>query len=107
MTVEVTPYELVVRSQAGAEDLLRDIGALAQIEEALLGHCEANQPEPLYRPQEYKERLAVHGWIPEERSLVRILDAILWLAHPAAGNTGAKRVLACRMEGIAPPIRGS
>jgi|GEM_PF-2234703 len=42
-----------------------------------------------------------------ERSLVRILDAILWLAHPAAGNTGAKRVLACRMEGVAPPTQGS
>jgi hypothetical protein len=42
-----------------------------------------------------------------ERSLVRILDAILWLAHPAAGHTGAKRVLACRMEGIAPPFQGS
>jgi hypothetical protein len=67
VTVDVKPYELVVRSQAGAEDLLRDIGALAQIEEALLGHCEANRPEPLYRPQEYKKRLAVHGWIPEAR----------------------------------------
>ncbi len=67
MTVDVTPYELVVRSQAGAEDLLRDIGALAKIEEAHLRHCEANRPEPLYRPQEYKKRLAVHGWIPEAR----------------------------------------
>jgi hypothetical protein len=38
------------------------------------------------------------------RSLVRILDAILWLAHPAAGNLGARRVLACRLEGVAPPI---
>jgi hypothetical protein len=39
-----------------------------------------------------------------ERSLVRILDAVLWLAHPAAGNLGASRVLTCRMKGVAPPL---
>jgi hypothetical protein len=61
------PYELVIRSQSGAEALLQDLGALAEIEEAILGHCEANRPKPLYRPQEYKKRLAVHGWIPEPR----------------------------------------
>ena len=60
-------YELVVRSQAGAEELLRELGAFAEIEEAILGHCEANRPAPLYKPQEYKKRLALHGWIPEPR----------------------------------------
>jgi|SRR5581483_3432571 len=60
-------YELVVRSQAGAEQLLRDLGALAEIEEAVLGHCEAYRPEPPYKPQEYKKRLAAHGWLPEVR----------------------------------------
>jgi len=64
---ELAPYQLVVRSQAGAEELLRELGAFAEIEEAVLGHCEANRPEPLYRPQEYKKRLAAHGWLPEVR----------------------------------------
>ena len=32
----MTPYELVARSQAGAEDLLREIRALAQIDVALV-----------------------------------------------------------------------
>lgn len=63
-------YELVIRSQAGAADLLRALGALAELEEAILGHCEANRPEPLYKPQEYKKRLAVHGWIPESGAAV-------------------------------------
>ena len=47
--------------------MLREFGVLAELEEAILGHCEANRPEPLYRPQEYKKRLAVRGWIPEAR----------------------------------------
>jgi Family of unknown function (DUF6308) len=57
--------------------------------------------DPLRKIQSQLARLDL------ERSLVRILDAILWLAHPAAGNTGAKRVLACRMEDVAPPTEGS
>lgn len=61
------PYELVIRSQAGAKELLRELGALAELEEAILGHCEANRPQPLYKPQQYKKRLALHGWIPEAR----------------------------------------
>jgi hypothetical protein len=35
-----------------------------------------------------QERLAAKGY---ERSLVRVLDAALWLAHPAAGGPGARR----------------
>lgn len=31
--------------------------------------------------------------LPVERSLVRILDAVLWLSHPAAGLRGVVRVL--------------
>lgn len=65
MHTDTTPYEMVVRSQAGAEELLGELGAIAEIEEALLGHCEASRPAPLYKPQQYKKRLAVHGWIPE------------------------------------------
>lgn len=67
MTDIVAPYELVIRSHAGGEELLRELGALAELEEAVLGHCEANRPAPRYKPQEYKKRLAVHGWIPEVR----------------------------------------
>jgi hypothetical protein len=32
-----------------------------------------------------------------ERSLVRILDAILWSSHPAAGFQAARRVFECRV----------
>ena len=67
VSVDITPYELILRSQAGAEELLRELGALVELNEAILGHCEANRPTPLYKPQEYKKRLAVHGWIPEAR----------------------------------------
>lgn len=67
VAVDLTRYEVVIRSQAGAEELLRELGALAEIEEALIGHCEDHRPDPLYKPQEYKKRLAVHGWIPEAR----------------------------------------
>jgi hypothetical protein len=63
----MTPYEIVIHSQADAEELLRGLGALAEIEVALLGHCEAHRPKPPYKPQEYKKRLAAHGWIPEAR----------------------------------------
>jgi hypothetical protein len=38
--VPVSRYEVVVRSQAGAEDLLRTLGALDEIEEAVRAHCE-------------------------------------------------------------------
>jgi hypothetical protein len=60
-------YELVVRSQSGAEELLRELGAFAEIERAVLDHCNAGHPEPRYKPQEYKKRLAAFGWIPEVR----------------------------------------
>jgi hypothetical protein len=60
-------YEVVVRSQAGAEELLRTLGALAEIESAILEHCAAHEPEPPYLPQEYKRRLAPLGWVPEVR----------------------------------------
>jgi hypothetical protein len=61
------PYEIAVRSQAGAEELLRKLGALDEICDAVLGHCEQSRPAPLYRPQLLKERLKEHGWIPEVR----------------------------------------
>jgi hypothetical protein len=32
-------YELVVRSQAGAEQRLRELGALDEIERSVLAHC--------------------------------------------------------------------
>jgi hypothetical protein len=60
-------YELVVRSQAGAESLLRSLGALAEIERAVVGHCEGFRPAPPYRPQLIKKLLEPHGWLPEVR----------------------------------------
>jgi Family of unknown function (DUF6308) len=35
------------------------------------------------------------------RSLVRILDAVLWSSHPAAGSKAARRVLSCELDGRA------
>jgi hypothetical protein len=60
-------YELVVRSQAGAEELLREPGALREIEAAVLAHCAATAPEPPYKPQAYKKELSAYGWLPEVR----------------------------------------
>ena len=58
---------LAVRSQAGAEEILHDLGALDEIRDAVLGHCEEYRPAPPYKPQLLKERLKRHGWIPEVR----------------------------------------
>lgn len=60
-------YELAMRSQAGAEKILDDLGALEEIRTAVLGHCEEHRPKPPYRPQSLKERLKQDGWIPEVR----------------------------------------
>jgi hypothetical protein len=57
-----------VRSQGRAEELLRSLGALQEIETAILAHCTANHPmPPPYRPQAYKDQLAVFGWLREVR----------------------------------------
>ncbi len=64
---ESDPYELAIRSQAGAEQILRRLGALDEICDAVLGHCEEYRAAPPYKPQLLKERLRTHGWIPEVR----------------------------------------
>jgi hypothetical protein len=61
------PYEIAIRSQAGGEELLERLGALAEVRKALLGHCEASRPLPAYRPQLVKDRLIPHDWVPEAR----------------------------------------
>ncbi len=60
-------YELIVGEQAGARDLLVRIGALEEIEIAVIAHCQATAPNPTYRPQAIKRLLGQHGWIPEVR----------------------------------------
>jgi len=60
-------YRLRVEDQAGGADLLRRVGALAEIEQAVLEHCAAFAPEPPYRPQEIKKRLGPLGWVSEVR----------------------------------------
>lgn len=60
-------YELTVRSQAGAEERLRELGALDEIERSVLAHCEESRPAPPYKPQLIKARLAPLGWQPEAR----------------------------------------
>jgi hypothetical protein len=64
---ETDPYELAVRSQAGAEELLKKLGALDEIRDAVLAHCEEYRPTPPYKPQLLKSRLNDQGWISEVR----------------------------------------
>ncbi len=59
-------YRLRVEDQAGAADTLRHVGALTEIEQAVVAHCEEHAPKPPYRPQEIKKRLAP-SWRPEVR----------------------------------------
>lgn len=66
--VDVRPsYRLQTRDQAGAERILSEVGALAEIAQAVIAHCEAHAPAPPYRPQEIKQRLTPLGWLPEVR----------------------------------------
>lgn len=60
-------YELVVRSQGGAEEFLEALGALREIEAAVMQHCRETAPTPTYQPQRIKELLKPQGWIPEVR----------------------------------------
>jgi hypothetical protein len=60
-------YELALRSQTGARELLDELGALAEIEQVVLAHCEEHRPAPPYKPQLIKQRLAPLGWLPEVR----------------------------------------
>lgn len=60
-------YELVIRDQAGARELLDALGALHELEEAVVTHCVDHAPKPPYRPQEIKKRLEPAGWLPEVR----------------------------------------
>jgi hypothetical protein len=63
----VSDYQLRVEDQASAVGLLTTIGALAEIEHAVVSHCTDYAPEPPYSPQEIKKRLAPSGWVPEVR----------------------------------------
>jgi hypothetical protein len=60
-------YRLRVEYQADSEERLRETSALAEIEAAVVAHCLAHAPNPPYRPQAIKERLAPLGWQPEIR----------------------------------------
>lgn len=64
---EDDPYELAVRSQAGAAELLDAFGVLEEIREAVLSYCNEHRPIPAYKPQLLKHRLKPHGWLPEVR----------------------------------------
>ena len=64
------PYEFAIRGQAGAEEILRELGALDEVREAVLSHCEQYRLArlaPPYKPQLLKNRLEPLGWIPEVR----------------------------------------
>ena len=58
-----SPFE----ARAVLSVLLGDLGALAELESAVLAHCEEYRPNPPYRPQLVKKRLAPDGWLPEVR----------------------------------------
>jgi hypothetical protein len=65
--VSVTTYTVYLRSQGDAEPLLRTLGAIDEIEKALLDHCSEFAPNPLYKPELLKKRLVQFGWIREPR----------------------------------------
>jgi hypothetical protein len=92
---------LVVEVLGGslAEDAAPEIRA--QLAANLVLHVRTEGIRNLDALREIKSELAR---LNLERSLVRILDAVLWLAHPAAGSLGTRRVLACRMEDVPPAI---
>jgi hypothetical protein len=60
-------YELAVRDHGEAGELLERVGALAEIRDAVISHCEATAPRPTYKPQAIKALLAKCGWVPEVR----------------------------------------
>ena len=64
---DTDPYELAIRSQAGAAELLALLGAMEEIRDAVLAQCEAERPAPKYRPQLLKQRLEEQGWVREAR----------------------------------------
>jgi hypothetical protein len=64
---DAKPYSLLIRDQAGAERLLRELGALQEIERAIVEHCEGHRPAPPYRPQALKDLLDRDGWQREVR----------------------------------------
>jgi hypothetical protein len=66
--VPVRPaYRLETRDQAGAEAILSEAGALAEIAAAVIAHCDAHAPGPPYKPQEIKRHLTPLGWLSEVR----------------------------------------
>ena len=66
--VTSTGYRLCIREHAGARGLLEEVGALPEIEAAILEHCRDAAPEPpRYAPQAIKGKLCGAGWLPEVR----------------------------------------
>jgi hypothetical protein len=61
------PYGLFVRDQSGALRILEELGAMDEIAGAVIGHCEQFRPEPPYKPELLKGRLAEQGWLREVR----------------------------------------
>jgi hypothetical protein len=86
--------DLLVSEMLGARipEATPDVRAGQAVRLALHLRAEGrNNLEPL---RTIRVRLAEKGI---ERSLVRILDAILWLSHPGAGIGGTVRAFECRL----------
>jgi hypothetical protein len=68
MPVGLGDYSFCIREHAGAKALLEELGALAEIEAAILTHCRESAPSPpRYAPQAIKDLLKQSGWSPEVR----------------------------------------
>jgi hypothetical protein len=61
------PYGLIVREQSGAIAILEQLGAMEEIADAITDHCEQFRPDPPYKPELLKARLAERGWLREQR----------------------------------------
>jgi hypothetical protein len=61
-------YGICMREHAGAEAILRELGALAEIEAAIVAHCRASaSAPPRYAPEAIKRYLKAAGWVGEVR----------------------------------------
>jgi hypothetical protein len=59
-------FSFLCRDQAGGERILHQLGALAEIEEAVVEHY-ASLREPAYKPELQKQPFRDRGWTTEKR----------------------------------------
>lgn len=94
--IRMHQFELAYESQAGAEEILTQLGAVGELRDAVLQHCRETAPAPPYRPQRIKQLMKPSGWVPEVRvpPLMQAYDTLpvndrydLWKTFCAGGGS--------------------